>query len=278
MKAIEQYLYEEGYKIVIQTDVACHLWMRWTTIEPQEHFIPVFRRGVAFRADKYFCFDVYHDNEQEEAGDTLLHTFIKTPWVHCETRYFYFHGSVAGVPSKSTSPIFKKHRLVPQYEQLLENLEPPLPDLELQTAGYYGAQSFELEKLSRITRAAFYLRKMTDYNSGDLVYEIREDDADYPNGPVLWTGSIPLTAVNFGDYGWHHISVGNLLLPKETRFWLVMHTTYTDPPPKYWMMRKEIGNPYLKGYYMASADGAVGWSPDPGLADICFRIYGVWQV
>jgi len=278
MKAIDQYLYEDGYKIIIQTDVACHLWMRWTLVEPQEHPITVFRRGVAFRADKYFCFDVYEDNEQEEAGDTLLHTFIKSPWQHCETRYFYFHGSVAGVASKSTSPIFKKHRFIPQYEELLEHLEPPQPDLELQFAGYYGAQSFELVKLSLITRVAFYLRKMTDFNSGDLIYEIREDDADFPNGPVLWTGSLPLTAINHTDYGWHHKAVTDLILPSSTPLWLVMHMTPTDSMPLYWMMRKEINNPYPKGFSMSSIDGAVGWSPYPAAQDTCFRIYGIPQV
>jgi len=100
-----------GYRIVITTDVASHLWMRWTTVLPQEHLIAVRRRGVVFRSDKYFCFDVFTDNEQEEAGDTLEHTFIKEPWPICETRYFYFIGNIAGVESPSTTAIFTLHRI-----------------------------------------------------------------------------------------------------------------------------------------------------------------------
>lgn len=60
-------------------------------------------------SDLYFCFDVYTDNEQEEAGDTLTHTFIKEPWPYCQERWFYFHGEINGIPSPSTSCIFYKH-------------------------------------------------------------------------------------------------------------------------------------------------------------------------
>lgn len=113
IKSIEQTLTATGYIIVITTDIPCHLWMRWTVNPPQEHLIQRTKRGLASLVDKYYCFDVYEDNEQEEAGDTLIHTFIKEPWPICETRYFYFHGEIAGVASKSTTAIFKKHRVAP---------------------------------------------------------------------------------------------------------------------------------------------------------------------
>jgi len=113
MSGIEQNLTATGYIIVIHSDTSCHLWMRWTVIPPQEHLIQRTKRGLAFLVDKYFCFDAYHDNEQEEAGDTLEHTFIKEPWPSCETRYFYFHGEIAGVASKSTTAILSKHRVQP---------------------------------------------------------------------------------------------------------------------------------------------------------------------
>lgn len=56
-----------------------------------------------------FCFTVYEDNEQEEAGDTLTHTWIKPDWPPCTTKYFYLWGKVAGVTCVSTSPPFKHH-------------------------------------------------------------------------------------------------------------------------------------------------------------------------
>ncbi|GAI25453.1 unnamed protein product, partial [marine sediment metagenome] len=59
--------------------------------------------------DFYYCFDVYHDNEQEEAGDTLTHTFIKQNWPFCQTRSFYFIGTRDRFESPSESCIFHYH-------------------------------------------------------------------------------------------------------------------------------------------------------------------------
>lgn len=109
--SIHQELTMYGYIITLYTNVPCHLWMRWSVLPPWIHKIPVTRRGLTTMSDFYYCFDVYHDNEQEEPGDTLVHTFIKEPWASCETRYFYFHGQIDNVNIPSTSPIFKKHRL-----------------------------------------------------------------------------------------------------------------------------------------------------------------------
>ncbi|MBA7493218.1 hypothetical protein ES702_03784 [subsurface metagenome] len=102
-----------GYIIIVTTDRPCHLYMRWSTNPPQQHTIPVERRGIQMHVDKYFCFTAYKDNEQEEEHDTIIHTFIKEPWPVCETRWFYFHGTISNDPSPSTSPIFEKHFLGP---------------------------------------------------------------------------------------------------------------------------------------------------------------------
>lgn len=103
---------DDGYRIVIKTDIPSHLFMRWSTNPPQYHTVPSYRRGLAMHGDRYICFTVFKENEQEEAGDTLIHTFIKTGWRMCETRYFYFWGSVASQFCRSTSPVFKLHRPV----------------------------------------------------------------------------------------------------------------------------------------------------------------------
>lgn len=111
---IEQILTATGYKIIVTTDVPCHLWMRWSLVEPEIHKIPILKRGVYIHADIRICFVVYTDNEQEEDGDTIIHTFIKEPWPTCETRYFIFWGTINGEPSPSTSGIFTKHRTAPE--------------------------------------------------------------------------------------------------------------------------------------------------------------------
>ncbi|GAH84088.1 unnamed protein product, partial [marine sediment metagenome] len=64
------------------------------------------------------------DNEQEEAGDTLSHTWLKSNWPVCETRWFYFVGSQGGTPSVSETAIFKFHFPAPPPE-------PPPPMLKV---------------------------------------------------------------------------------------------------------------------------------------------------
>lgn len=99
----------DGFKIVVTTNTPIHLYMRWTTVKPQYHTIPVYRRGLLMHGDRYVCFVAYKENEQEEVGDTLIHTFIKTAWPDCQTRWFYFWGKVGAMVCRSTSAVFEKH-------------------------------------------------------------------------------------------------------------------------------------------------------------------------
>lgn len=112
-----QYSYlDDGFKLVATTDVPCHLWARMTTTPPRKHALPSYRRGLFLQGDIRFCFVVYEDNEQTEAGDTLIHTWYKSAWPVCETRWFYFIGTQGGAPSVSESPIFQFHFPAPPPE------------------------------------------------------------------------------------------------------------------------------------------------------------------
>jgi len=115
IRHLEQNLQPTGYIFIATTDVPCHLFMRWTLEKPRTHKDPVLRRGVYFPEAVRFCFVEYEDNEQEEAGDTLTHTFIKLDWPSCQTRYFYFWGTVAGEVSPSETPLFSKHFMVEKF-------------------------------------------------------------------------------------------------------------------------------------------------------------------
>lgn len=97
------------------TDVACHLWLRWTNIRPQKHIVPVLRRGTAFRSEVRLCFVAYHLTEQDEAGDVLIHTFTLPEWITGTTYYMYFFGSLSGTQSASTSPIFDHNPAQPPF-------------------------------------------------------------------------------------------------------------------------------------------------------------------
>jgi hypothetical protein len=74
--------------------------------------------------DVYYCFTAFFDVEQQEAGDTLTHTFTVSPWYACETRYFYFHGEVSGVPSPSTTPIIARHLFYTNHSYVQQCLNP----------------------------------------------------------------------------------------------------------------------------------------------------------
>ncbi|GAI64430.1 unnamed protein product [marine sediment metagenome] len=106
---IEQYQLMDGYKIVATTDSLCHLWLRWTNVKPQIHKEAVLRRGIMMHADLRFCFVAYHENEQIEPEDTLVHTFYKRNWPVCETRWFVFVGSRAAKTQPSSSAVMEKH-------------------------------------------------------------------------------------------------------------------------------------------------------------------------
>lgn len=110
LKDILQQITMQGFLFIITTFEPCHLFMRYTTVEPQEHAIPRTLRGLPLMIDKRYCFVAYKENEQEEEGDTLIHTFIKEPWPACQTRWFHFVGRMSGIETPSTSAIFKKHR------------------------------------------------------------------------------------------------------------------------------------------------------------------------
>jgi len=59
--------------------------------------------------DVRFCFTVFEDNEQNEWGDTLEHTWWKDNWPACTTKWLYVWGMCAGETCVSTTPPFQYH-------------------------------------------------------------------------------------------------------------------------------------------------------------------------
>lgn len=110
-----------GYIITTTTDQPVHLWLRLTSVPPRIHADPVYKRGLYLHGDPRYCVVSFTDIEQLEPGDTLTHTFVVAPWAGCETKWFYFHGTIAGVPSPSTSALFERHR--PYYAELTPHLD-----------------------------------------------------------------------------------------------------------------------------------------------------------
>jgi len=106
---ITQEQVEGGYHITLTTDTGCHLWLYWTDKEPWVHRRSTVERGLLVPWASYWCYVDWHTIEQNEAGDTTTHTFNWLGWETCQTKWFTFHGEVAGVESPSGAPILHKH-------------------------------------------------------------------------------------------------------------------------------------------------------------------------
>ncbi len=99
----------DGYLVTCYTNYPCHLYMRWTNTVPQKHVNSKIVRGAPIGTYIDQCFVVYTDLEQNEPGDTYTHTFTADNWLYCQTRWFYFWGTIDSVLSPSASCIFSHH-------------------------------------------------------------------------------------------------------------------------------------------------------------------------
>lgn len=111
-----------GNIVTVYTDVPARIRIRWTTIPPRIHKIPVLRRGMWLNDDVRFCFDVYEDQDQDEPGDTLKHTFTYAPCIQGRHFWYYLWGTVDGVISPSTSPIIEYQSTIGCPDQLVTTI------------------------------------------------------------------------------------------------------------------------------------------------------------
>ncbi len=98
------------HRVVCISDCPCHLTLYSTSIPPRKHAVSRVLRGLKIPWSTYFCFVSYIGYEQHEVGDTTTHTFLIYDWQYLDTRWFCITGTIAGVKSLSSSPIFKHRR------------------------------------------------------------------------------------------------------------------------------------------------------------------------
>ncbi|MBA7572152.1 hypothetical protein ES708_13928 [subsurface metagenome] len=97
--------------IVVSCDTnnPCHLTLYYTEKEPVRHATSLVKRGLAVPWGAYFCFVAWNSVEQQEAGDTLIHTFEVPDWSYCQTKWFTFRGTVTEALSPSVTALLKHH-------------------------------------------------------------------------------------------------------------------------------------------------------------------------
>ena len=244
----------DGYKIFFTTDNPCHLFMRWTLVPPQQHKIPRLRRGVYLFDDKRFCFVAWHENEQQEAGDTLVHTFIKTAWPVCQTRYFYFVGTRAAEQQPSTSPIFTKHRYEPP---------PPGPtsDSQQEHATNWAAfqewgascQTFTPDHSYIARRISLMLNQWSLLRKGSYIVKLTRINGLPWDEELLWSEvrySADLPSP--GEAQWIHFEDVATLLQEGVPYRIIVHTL---PPWYYWN-----GEEWVRQDTYAMMQGWVKWN------------------
>ncbi len=106
---VSYFHFETFIVITCSTNNPCHLTLYYTEKEPLRHTTSLVKRGVALPWGAYFCFVAWKSVEQQEAGDTLTHTFEVPDWSYCQTKWFTFRGTVAGELSPSVTALIKHH-------------------------------------------------------------------------------------------------------------------------------------------------------------------------
>ena len=213
--------------IVTTTDVACHLFMRWSLIIPKIHSKTVFRRGLPWSTDKYYCFDAYTDNEQEEAGDTTTHTFIKTPWPFCETRYFYFFGTRSGQASPSESCVFTYHNASPAPPPPVETSD----TCQTMSGTYHPcqwhsapSQTFTPDHDYKVTRISLILSRYDLTHKGPFTIKLVIPGGNCWSETILWQyWGYSTDLSNPNTPTWEHFDVPNIQLTSGSPYRIVVH-------------------------------------------------------
>ena len=224
-----------GYDITLTTDTGCHLWLYWTDKEPWVHRRSTTERGLTMPWNSYWCFVDWYLIEQNEAGDTTTHTFNWLGWVVCQTKWFTFHGDIAGEESPSTGPILHKH-----YEYA-----PPPPPVETNDkydiswnisapAQYWNANGelFIPDHSYTARRISLLINQYALNRKGPYIVKLVKPNGACWEEPILWSYEGYSTDLpEVGDFTWTHYDDVDVPLTLGEIYRIVVHTT---PGWYYW--------------------------------------------
>lgn len=95
-------------QINVETDVPCHLYLRFKDEPPEWHERVTSRRGIPITNDPGLAMQEYDQVEQDQAGDTLCHRFTLDPFPAKTRIWYYFIGTIDGGDVKSRSQFFRQ--------------------------------------------------------------------------------------------------------------------------------------------------------------------------
>ncbi len=279
-----------GVSLTVATDIPSTLYVRWTEFKPWIHRLPRLRRGMWLNDDVRFCFDVYTDDIQDEAGDVTDHTWLFPDWPIGGDHWLYFRGEVAGEISPSTSPIFS-------YTRTSAFPPPPAPVryafARLFTATgrtfrarypWADAAVFDNDaNLTHSTEAYIFTLGNPDHT---LTVSLREvDGANKPTGADLVADTINLQdgIIDGGDGGSYPVYRQTATLPHVMppfhRYALVTiwgiprDNVYYRFRDNGWIGDKDEGQAGVVTQWRASGDPPITWNPALVIPQ-CFEMWG----
>ena len=243
----------KGVRIIVYTDVPCHLWCRQTKKEPHIHTKPVYRRGMWLNDDVRFCFTVFTDFEQYEAGDTLIHTFWKIGWPVCTTEWLYFFASVSGVFSVSTSPLFEWHNdgidpvSPPRVLRCFETIEPE-SGLTL-APSVWTTNDLTAHVAEGATGAIFQLINRAPVN--DRGFGLRKHGSTFDKHSEMYRSSMTWACCGLDSDYKCDIWVESTL---DQEIWLM---GYTGPQVVFFDMPRNIAPPIANAFHTVDLSGII---------------------
>jgi hypothetical protein len=221
----------------------------------------------------YFCFNAWLAVEQNEAGDTLIHTFNVTPWVFCQTKYFAFRGTVADVLSPSVSCIFKHHHPGPDPSRF-EHYIVGDDDEKAIFDRHWRGQSFTPSISHNITSVRLLLRRVL--LPGQITVSIRDTAFSVPTGPDLCSGTFDgntLTTEGAGE--WKEIIFDTQALLLAATMYAIVIRAIDGDDSNTLRWRDDNSSPtYLPGWYLTSASSGANWNRWVG-TDMMFEEWGI---
>ena len=224
---------EGGFIVTVTTNAACHLYLRYSDNFPHIHRKGIPRRGLVMGWDARYCFTAYHHIEQNEESDTFTHTFTWPGWKDCNTRYFYFWGTMGGQDMVSDTPIFWLHYLwgaPPEYIPACWNdgdggwIWPIVPAYE-KGFGIEPCRTFRCDKMT------FPITRMDGVaNFPDCTFNIYQlDPAQMIIMPALTTAEFHLTVPYWPNFEEFTISFPQIELDSTLRYAWTIHNHLVNP-------------------------------------------------
>lgn len=236
----------DGYLMEFTTDSPCHLWMRYKSTRPGKRLQPILRRGIQMHCTPIFAFYGAKKLEQQEAGDTLIHSFMLRPYLAPDHYFFYLYGQVAGVDSPSTSPVMHLpfdhanrnltgHQSGSSESGMAVSYNRPRA-MQFHCTWYGGIDGVQVYCYTfnnpQQIRVAIYsatpIIKYPDKELTSVLIHPMPTKRTWPNKGILYF-PLPHLALRFG-FTYHIVIIGDLSQPANDVFWWSRWPLPADDP------------------------------------------------